>query len=216
MAGRAIDRLVNFSDGVVAVAVTVMILPIVDVPGPQGSETMLDVVGANAGLLVSYVFTFYVIVSMWLAHHRVFNELRGYDQTIVALNTVWLMTIGFLPWPSHLIGDGDGIENGIGALYFGTLALSTLMLLLIGLHVKRSPDLLLPHAQVPAGGTRRSVAFLVFFVVLAVASLLFGAAANWLMVALPVISIAMRPRRMVSTDVAAAPGTGASEPAERA
>ena len=195
MTGRSMERLISFSDGVVGVAVTVMIVPIFDTPGPGPGETMLNVLWDNIGNLVAYVFTFYVVVTLWLAHHRVFNELRGYDARIMLLNTIWLMTIGFLPWPSYLIGEGDGIEDGIGALYFGTLALSTLMLLMISVHIRRNPTLLNPGETISDRGMHRSIAFFVVFVVIAVASTFWGVIATvlpWLL--LPPLQYIMRPK----------------------
>lgn len=194
MTGRSMERLIAFSDGVVGVAVTVMIVPIFDTPGPGPNQTMLDVIQANLGNLIAYIFTFYVVVTIWLAHHRVFNELRGYDARIMTLNTIWLMTIGFLPWPSYLIGEGDGIERGIGALYFGTLAVSTLMLWLTALHVRRNPELLNPGATISERGVRRSIVFFAMFSALAVASTLLSPIANVAVLLIPVVAFLLRPK----------------------
>ena len=58
--GRAFDRLIAFSDGVVAVAATVLVLPLVDIAGPKpGSDsTVWDIMSANTGTLISFFVTF--------------------------------------------------------------------------------------------------------------------------------------------------------------
>ena len=211
MTGRSMERLIAFSDGVVGVAVTVMIVPIFDTPGPQPGETMLNVLSDNLGNVIAYIFTFYVVVTMWLAHHRVFNELRAYDSRTMLLNTIWLMTIGFLPWPSYLIGEGDGIERGIGALYFGVLAISTLMLGLMADHIRRHPELLNPGETISNRGMIRSIAFFAAFVFIAVLSSIWGAAANVVVLAIPLLSFLLRPR---TSDKPAKPSDSPPAPAD--
>lgn len=139
--GRAFDRLVNFSDGVVAVAVTVLVLPLLEVSAPQGDQTVWDLMRANWHDLISYVITFWVIVSIWLAHHRTMDRIRGYDGRIVVLNTIWLATIAFLPWPTSMLGDGTGYNHGVGVLYFGTLAVNNLALSLMATHIEHRPEM---------------------------------------------------------------------------
>jgi uncharacterized membrane protein len=55
--------------------------------------------------VLSYVISFLVVAVYWMAHHRVFRPIRGYDGTLLWLNFLFLMTISFLPFPTSLLGE---------------------------------------------------------------------------------------------------------------
>ncbi|MCH1403958.1 MAG: DUF1211 domain-containing protein, partial [Candidatus Nanopelagicales bacterium] len=123
---RSFDRLVNFTDAVVAIGITLQLLPIIDVAGPKSGESVWDVVAANSGQLFAFVLSFVVVIFMWAAHNRVFNTMRCYDGTIFRLNVAWLLLIVFLPWPTAMYGEAanDAVagRGGLGLLYWWTLA----------------------------------------------------------------------------------------------
>ena len=172
--GRAFDRLSAFSDGVVAVAATVLVLPLVDIAGPKpGSDsTVWDIMSANTGTLISFFVTFSVIVLLWLAHHRVLGECDAYDGRLLVLNTAWLVTVAFLPWPTNIIGESDtyGYGHGVGVLYFGTLAVNTLLLWGIAWHVQNTPEIRPADSPRPRNQTYRSASFAALWIILAVLS----------------------------------------------
>ena len=62
---RSFDRLVNFTDAVVAIGITLQLLPIIDVAGPKSGESVWDVVAANSGQLFAFVLSFVVVIFMW-------------------------------------------------------------------------------------------------------------------------------------------------------
>lgn len=108
--GRELDRIVNFSDGVFAIVITLLILTIQAPEIPPGSAAqelpgrLLDL----APKFLSYVISFLVVAVYWMAHHRVFRPIRDYDRTLLWLNFVFLMAISFLPFPTSLLGEyGD-------------------------------------------------------------------------------------------------------------
>jgi uncharacterized membrane protein len=71
-AGRDRDRIVNLSDGVFAIAITILVL---DIRVEDGlSPTQLPAQGTN---YLSYVISFLVLAVYWQAHHRVFRPIRG-------------------------------------------------------------------------------------------------------------------------------------------
>lgn len=159
--GRAFDRLVNFSDGVVAVAVTIMVLPITDIPGPTGDETMLDVIGGHAALLGSYLVTFVVVGVLWRAHHRVLDGLQAYDGTLFWLNLGWLASIALVPWPIAMLEqDPDG--QLVQSLQFALVALSSLLLWLISVHASRTKALMREDAAERQSTSRGLVIACVF------------------------------------------------------
>jgi len=145
--GRSFDRLVNFTDAVVAVAVTLMLLPLLDIVAPTGDQTVWELIKIHWTDFMAYGITFWVIVAIWLAHHRTMDRIEGYDSPVVVWNTLWLATIAFLPWPTSMLGDGTGYNHGVGVLYFGTLAVNNLCLSMLALHIERTPALWVPGRQ---------------------------------------------------------------------
>jgi uncharacterized membrane protein len=105
--GTSVERLLFFSDAVVAVAITVLALPLFSIPGPTAGETVLDVLQANSGRIITFVSTFFVMAIMWSIHNRVMNSLVAYDGVVFWLNMAWLIGFVFLPWPSTMFGSGD-------------------------------------------------------------------------------------------------------------
>ncbi len=95
--GRAFDRLLNFSDAVVAVAITVLVLPITSLAVTASEQTVWEVLGDHSGQIISFAFTFAVVGVMWWTHNRIFNQLRGFDTAILWLNLAWRLSIAFLP-----------------------------------------------------------------------------------------------------------------------
>ena len=143
---RSFDRLVNFTDAVVAIGITLQLLPIIDVAGPTPGESVWDVVTANSGQLFAFVLSFVVVIFMWAAHNRVFNTMRCYDGTIFRLNVAWLLLIVFLPWPTAMYGEAanDAVagRGGLGLLYWWTLAAISGLGVWMAMHARRRVDLL--------------------------------------------------------------------------
>lgn len=121
---RGLDRLVNFSDAVVAIAITLIILPLVDTAQEYGGEPITEFLGANATGLAAAALSFVVIASFWRDHHRLFERTTGYSRALVSLNFVWLAGIVFLPLPTVLIVDASGEDRGAAMLYIGTMLVS--------------------------------------------------------------------------------------------
>ena len=136
--GRSVDRLINFSDAVVAVAVTVLVLPLVDIR-PAAGETVWDVISENASQVWTFLFTFYVVAVMWLAHNRILNSIGRYDPFIFWINTTWLAAIVLLPWVSAMYGESEWGRTGVGLVYWGTMAAIALLGSLLGSHLRRPP-----------------------------------------------------------------------------
>lgn len=189
--GRSFERLVNFSDGVVAVAVTVLVLPIVDIAAPGPGQNMWDVIRDNMPQLIAFVVTFYVVIMLWRAHHRLFGIIDGYDSPVFVLNILWLMTIAILPWPGNLIEDYESFSRGVWALYFGVLALNTTVMVVMFRYVSNRPGLWRPGITVSGSSGTRGLVFTGVFIAMAVLSLyapvLIGVAA----LALPLMSFVL-------------------------
>ena len=101
-----LERLVFFSDAVFAIVITLLVLPIaaeVDVP-EAGGGGLARQVWALWPKVLSFVISFLVIGQFWIAHHRMFELVRRYDQRLLWLNLVALLTVSFMPFPTALLG----------------------------------------------------------------------------------------------------------------
>lgn len=138
---RGLDRLVNFSDAVVAIAITLLVLPLVELPGevPDGGH-VLDVLGENRWQFISFLLSFSVIGALWRAHHRLYEYLRGYDAVTIRLNSLWLLTIVLLPFTTQLVGSVSD-SPAANAMYVGSMFLSAASLSAVEWWARRHPEL---------------------------------------------------------------------------
>ena len=146
---RSFDRLINFTDAVVAIAITLQLLPLVDIKATNG-ESIWKLISDNSSQIIAFWFSFLILSVLWLKHNQVFNSMRTFDRTIFWLNSFWMALIVFLPWPTALYGslnDGQLTEaQGIGLVYWWTLALISGIGWLVAIHAWQKPELLEPSA----------------------------------------------------------------------
>lgn len=142
---RSFDRLVNFSDAVVAIAITLLGLPLIDIAselGQNGIDTVGELLVENATRLFGFLLSFAVIALFWTGHHRVYDNLRGYTGTLVWTNMLWLASIVFLPFPTEIISTGHVEDRGAVALYIGTMIVCSASLVLQVVIARRHPELI--------------------------------------------------------------------------
>jgi len=97
-------RLEAFSDGVIAVAATLLVLElVVPVPGPHHDGTLVHRLLEDWPDYAAYVISFATVGIVWINHHAMISRLRQTDHTILVLNLLLLMTIGFLPFATKLM-----------------------------------------------------------------------------------------------------------------
>ena len=117
-----LDRIVFFSDAVMAIAITLLVLDI-KVPETAGKSALdlgrqvLDLWPKYLGYFVS----FWVIALYWVAHHRCFRYIRKYDRRLMYLNFLFLMFIAFMPFPTALLFNSPSHTAPV-VLYAGTAA----------------------------------------------------------------------------------------------
>src|ERR1043165_9298187 len=98
-----IGRLLSLSDGVVAIALTLLVLQL-RVPTPhevadQNSAAALAAqLGQGGDQLVSYAISFYIIAQFWLIHHRVFRQISAHQEGLAWWNFAFLFTITVMPF----------------------------------------------------------------------------------------------------------------------
>lgn len=101
------DRVLGFTDGVIAIALTLLVLGI-DLPAPSGNPADVDVVALLRGLsgqFWAFVLSFVIIAKSWVGHHRFLAGLGAVDSPLIIENFVYLFAVVLIPVQSQLIGD---------------------------------------------------------------------------------------------------------------
>lgn len=140
------ERLLTLTDGVVAIALTLLVLQF-KVPSLQGdpkSPHALYVALHLGGSLVSYVVSFYVIGQFWLAHHRVFRYISGHSESLAWWNFGFLFTITLFPFTSALLGSYPDNALAVIAFSVNLLLASISTTLVVG--VAQHMHMLVPQA----------------------------------------------------------------------
>jgi uncharacterized membrane protein len=96
------SRLEAFSDGVLAVAITLLVLDI-GVPVARPHETLADALLHQWPHYAAYVTSFLTIGIIWINHHAMIGRLRAADHAILGLNLLLLMSIAILPFATALM-----------------------------------------------------------------------------------------------------------------
>src|SRR5215216_2503570 len=129
---RELDRIIFFSDAVFAIVMTLLILDI-QVPSIPADLVSTELPRQVLDLwpkFFSYVLSFLVIGTYWLAHHGTYRYIESYDRGLMWLNLLFLLTISFVPFPTALLGE-YGEQQFAVVLYALSLAIPRLLLALI-------------------------------------------------------------------------------------
>ena len=93
------DRVEAFSDGVFAIAITLLVLDLKVPPSPPLVPALL----AQWPTYVAYLISFVFILIMWINHHRMFEHVGRIDSTFLLLNGMLLLGITVLPFPTSMV-----------------------------------------------------------------------------------------------------------------
>src|SRR6266516_5167208 len=109
MEEKETSRLEAFSDGVFAVAITLLVLNI-KVPGLDSGEVFIDsklwpLLGKEWTMLFAYITSFATIGIMWLNHHRLYVHIKRTNTGLILLNLLLLLFIVFVPVPTALLAE---------------------------------------------------------------------------------------------------------------
>jgi uncharacterized membrane protein len=124
--GLSTNRLQAFSDGVFAVAITLLVLNL-QVPQITSVSELVPRLGELWPKLLSYALSFVLVGIYWVAHHNTFNYIQRSDRNLLWLNIMLLMCIVFLPFPTALLGQYPEQRVSV-IIYAGTLVITGLVL----------------------------------------------------------------------------------------
>jgi uncharacterized membrane protein len=121
-AEEGIGRILALSDGVFAIAMTLLILDIA-VPVTTSNTHLLKALLELWPRYLAYVLSFVVIARYWVAHHQTFRLIGRYDTVLVWLNLLLLMFVAFLPFPTAVLGAHNGSPTA-AVLYTAAVVLA--------------------------------------------------------------------------------------------
>ena len=121
--GRDLTRIVAFTDGVFAIAITLLVLQL-DVPkGIESASDLWQRVFVDQGVdFVAFLISFAVIGRYWVLNHRLMRMMREFDQGMLALLLFYLLFIVLLPFSSELMGEYGDLDLSM-VVYVANLVL---------------------------------------------------------------------------------------------
>jgi uncharacterized membrane protein len=127
------DRTVALSDGVFAIALTLLVL---NIPLPADGDDLWSQLDDLLPNLAAYALSFAVLGFMWLRHHSFFRELSGIDRPLALLNLLYLGFVALIPFPTGLIAE-RGDESAAVIVYALTIAISSAIAVQMGVVAER-------------------------------------------------------------------------------
>lgn len=147
------ERTKAFVDAVVAIAMTLLILPLVDTATSSADGgTVSAWFVASWPKLLAFAVSFAIVATFWLMHHRLYARVEKVTTPLLVMNIGWMLLIVWFPVPTAMTGEfhGDGI---LLTLYIGTMCAISGLLLAMRLYLRTHPNL---HAN-PAGVVSRGI-----------------------------------------------------------
>jgi uncharacterized membrane protein len=131
------SRLESFSDGVIAVAITLLVLNIA-VPGPNAQHSLAHELARQWPFYVAYATSFLTVGIVWVNHHAVIGRLEKADHAILLLNLLLLLCVCSVPFATALMAryltaaHGYSLASGV---YAGTFLVLTVVFVLLNWHI---------------------------------------------------------------------------------
>jgi uncharacterized membrane protein len=161
------NRLEAFSDGVFAIAITLLVIEIRP-PTPNDGETLARALWEQWPHYLGYFLSFLVLGVMWLNHHRIFEPAQRVDGIVLVLNLNLLLWAVLIPFPTAVVADflrdgGADAETAV-ALYGGVILLAAISFtaLFVGITREGIVDELPTPQQVRAARLRFGLGVLVY------------------------------------------------------
>ncbi len=115
------SRIVAFSDGVFAIAITLLVLALEVPEHIHSSNALAEALWDEREKFLAFAISFAVIGRFWLVHHRFFGDVKAFDGRLLVLNLFYLAWIVLIPFSTELLGEYGGKTTAI-VLYSANLA----------------------------------------------------------------------------------------------
>ncbi|MBO9579133.1 MAG: DUF1211 domain-containing protein [Microbacteriaceae bacterium] len=117
--GDGAERIAAYSDGVFAIAMTLLVL---DIVVPDGSTSAAQVLAEEWPSYVAFALSFVIVALAWVGHHRRFRVVVGHDVGLLWLNLLLLLFVVSMPFPTSLIS-AFAPETAAVVVYAAAIAL---------------------------------------------------------------------------------------------
>ncbi len=139
------NRLEAFSDGVIAVAITLLALDL-PIPDAAGTHDLAGTLGRHWPNFAAFAISFVTIGIIWINHHAMLHRIARVDHALLMLNMLLLLSVCLLPFSTALMSNyltaGHG-QHLAAAIYGGSLLLMAVLFFTAQDHVvHRRPELL--------------------------------------------------------------------------
>jgi uncharacterized membrane protein len=123
------ERILAFSDGVFAIAITLLVLDLVP---PRVEHGVVDKLLEAWPNYLSYALSFFIIGILWASHHQMFTQIKRSNHVFLLINIVFLMWVAALPFPTALLAEGLSHYDAVGrqavvAIYTGMFLVGALL-----------------------------------------------------------------------------------------
>ena len=177
------DKIMAFSDGIFAIAITLLVLEIrlPEIPLQDIDAVFMQNLVSISPAIFGFTFSFFIIASYWLSYHRIFHFIRAVDRPLIALNILFLFFIALMPFPTSLFGM-YGAQRSVLIFYDVNIAISSVLIFMMWNHASSLHRLidkeldpsfirfLSVRTCIPAGAFILSIAFAPFNLPLVMAS----------------------------------------------
>jgi uncharacterized membrane protein len=151
-------RVEAFSDGVLAIAATLLVL---ELHVPEAGQDLGPALLAQWPSYAAYVVSFATIGIIWVNHHSLFAHVRRVDRTLLFLNLLLLMVVSVIPFPTAILGRfviAEADSHLAAAIYGVLMILMSLAFTALWRHVTSNARLLGRHVD-PGRARQESVLF---------------------------------------------------------
>jgi uncharacterized membrane protein len=138
---RGTDRLANFNDAVAAIAITLLILPLVDAASAIGDQPVQEFLSGQTDQFFAFGLSFAVIAMYWRVQHALLEGLIGHSNPLVFSMLLWMLAIVFLPFPTELLSVTKHSDPWVYGLYVGTMLVASVAIVLERFAISRAPEL---------------------------------------------------------------------------
>ncbi len=186
------NRIEAFSDGVIAIIITLLVLEIKvpHITGEANTQKIIEALFSIAPKFFSWALSFFMLLIMWINHHRIFNEIEKTDNALLWLNGLVLFFMSFVPFPTAFMG--DYFNQPISTFFFGIcLMMVGVAFYFLRAYIVKKPKLLkdssgISHQEVLA---KKTLLGPLLYLVGAISSFVSVIAAYFIYLAVPVYYI---------------------------
>ena len=195
------SRVEAFSDGVLAIVITLLILDVKiphDIRG--GNDALWAALREQLPMLGAWVLSFSFVLVFWVAHHYLFKQLTKVDRGILWLNGLFLLSICFTPFPTAILGLYPNL-SGSSTLLSAAMFITSSCFAILRWYATHHAKLMAPHLSQQAGpALRRSLLGPIGYLLAILAAQLSIPLSTALMIAVPIIFF--MPQRRTPKDMA--------------